>query len=191
MTNFQRIIIIFILTITLFIWYYFLSILPKQNSEKLELQREELRIKEEQIQKENEIKENMEASKYELEQEKLCIEKWEQLKKKYNNIVMSYYNSLDYTCYVKYDQDGQTLEWPIDWMQTTTQKPIINPIFGEQTIIQDINLREYAPNGSIIQVIDVSNKVSILSYKYIKDDLWYEVNFNGTVWWISSIAFWQ
>lgn len=121
-----------------------------------------------------------------------CQERWDELKKQYNNVFSVYYNEYANTCYVRYydkKNNNQLIEWPIDWFG-----PIIKetPLpYWSYTIKVGVNFRTSpSTQWNIIQKIDPTNVVTIISSVYdSSDSLWYYINFENMYWYVSSIAF--
>lgn len=199
MTSFQKFISWVLVIIALLVWYYFVVALPSHNANKIRIQERELQMKQDQQDRENDLAQEEMRKDSELEQQKLLLQKEEAcdikgnaMKKEYNNIASVYFDDYQKECYVSFiDDSGLTQTIPVDQLVKKFDKPKPIPLRWSQTIIQWVNFREYPPNWTIIQVIDPTNKVSILSSRSIEDELWYEIRFEEKIWWISAIAFWQ
>ena len=85
----------------------------------------------------------------------------------------------------------------ISWYNTTeyNERPIVENsdediLNGRKIILQDVNLRTVPSiKWDIIQPINQTNTVNILSSTWDQWQLWYYIEFYGIKWWISSVAF--
>lgn len=200
MNLFQKIITAMLTICVLFIGYYFIYALPAFNQAKLDIQQREVELKKEKQELDSEKdRKELELKTQEQEFKRIsalkeeCTNKGNQLKKEYNNIASVIFNDSTEECMVtSYDENWISSTYNINAGTKVFKKPKPIPYYWFQTIIKWVNLREYPPNGWIIQVIDPSNKVYINESKFIWDELWYNVTFNSDKeWWISSIAFGQ
>lgn len=121
-----------------------------------------------------------------------CQERWDALKIQYNNFASAYYNEYANTCYVRYydiKNNNQILEAPMDQMVSIIKETPLS--YWAYTIKIGVNFRTSpSVNWSIIQKIDPTNVVTIISSSYdAKADLWYYIDFNWNYWYISSVAF--
>lgn len=167
---------------------YFLFTLPENNKKQLEIKYLEIKNEEEKVkmEQENKLQEKI------MESEKNCLERGERMKREFNNFRISYLNKIDGICYAQYfDEEGNIQEWPIDGIGKVYKKPLPSPLRWQQTVQRTVNLRDLPKIGNVIQEIDPTNKVFIISSQVLWEELWYKVIFYDKEWWISSIAFWQ
>lgn len=200
MSLFQKILIGLAFAIVTIVWYYYLVTLPSFKKEELAISLKEIELKQEKqdLDLEKERKE-MELKESEQEQNRIsilkkeCENKSNQLKKEFINVASVFFDNDTEECMVKsYDDNWIYSTYKADSIVKVFEKPKPIPHYWYQTIIKWVNLREYPPDGKIIQVIDQSNEVYIKDSKFLWDDLWYNVTFDSDKkWWISSIAFWQ
>ncbi len=172
-----------------------MAALKEQN----DLLKQKIELQDQKITEKNEIEEKTIKEKQSFENNLKCQERWDDLKRQYNNVHSIYYNEDFNTCYVRYlDKDNNTMkESSIEELGSANVKPMSqdemltkNALRGSQTILWWVNMRTYAsPTAPLIQKIDPTNVVSIIDNQVVDWELRYNIYFDDKYWRISHLAF--